>query len=179
MPDTTTYHIALGSNLGDRLSHLQNAIDELDTEPGCRVTRVSSVWETQAHVKPGAPPQPDFLNAVMACRSALPPEVMLQALILIEAHHGRDRHAKGAWLPRPLDLDIILAGDVTMDTASLKLPHPRLGQRRFVLAPLAEIAADVRVPAPFDERVGYLLDSCDDLSPVRRTSHTLQLPRSA
>lgn len=173
------YHIALGSNLGDRLSQMQSAIDELDTEPGCRVTSVSSVWETKAHVKPGAPPQPDFLNAVIACRSALPPDIMLQALTLIEAHHGRDRSAKGAWLPRPLDLDIILAEDRIIDTATLTLPHPRLAERRFVLAPLAEIAADVQVPAPFDERVGYLLDSCDDPNPVNRTSHTLQLPRGA
>ena len=173
------YHIALGSNLGNRLAHLQGAIDELDTEPGCRVVGISSVWETEAHVKPGAPAQPDYLNALMVCRSALAPELMLRMLLHIEAHHGRDRSAKGLWLPRPLDLDIVLAGPLVVDTDQLTLPHPRLADRRFVLAPLAEIASDVQVPAPFHESVGYLLDMCPDTSDIRRTSHSLQLPRSA
>ena len=72
-----------------------------------------------------------------------------------------------------------LAGPLVVDTDQLTLPHPRLADRRFVLAPLAEIAADVQVPAPFHESVGYLLDMCPDTSDIRRTSHSLQLPRSA
>ncbi len=189
MPSTPTYpartaepllyHIALGSNLGDRIQHLQSAIDELDTEPGCRVIAISSVWETEAHVKPGASPQPSYLNAVMACRSVLPPDLMLRTLVHIEAQHGRESSAKGSWQPRPLDLDIVLAGITTMQTDSLTLPHPRLAERRFVLAPLAEIAADVQVPAPFDHRVGYLLQTCPDQTDITRTSNSLQLPRSA
>ena len=189
MPSTPTYpartaepllyHIALGSNLGDRMQHLQNAIDELDTEPGCRVVAISSVWETEAHVKPGASPQPNYLNAVMACRSALAPDLMLRMLIHIESQHGRDRSEKGSWQPRPLDLDIVLAGGLILDTGELTLPHPRLAERRFVLAPLAEIAADVQVPAPFDHRVGYLLQTCPDQTDITRTPHSLQLPRSA
>lgn len=173
------YHIALGSNMGDRLTHLQEAIDELDIEPGCRVVSVSSVWETEAHTKSDAPSQPDYLNAVIACRSALQPELMLRVLLLIEQRNGRDRSEKGAWMPRPIDLDILLAGAMTVASDLLTLPHPRLADRRFVLAPLAEIAADVEVPAPFDHRVGYLLSTCPDTSDISRTSHTLQLPRSA
>jgi len=177
--EPVVYHIALGSNLGDRLGHLQGAIDELDTEPGCRVIRISSVWETEAHVKPGAPTQPDYLNAVMACRSALSPELMLRMLLHIEAQHGRDRSAKGSWQPRPLDLDIVVADNLVIDTRDLTLPHPRLADRRFVLAPLAEIAAEVEVPAPFHQSVGYLLATCTDQSDITRTPHSLHLPRSA
>lgn len=173
------YHIALGSNMGDRLAYLQEAIDELDTEPGCRVISVSSVWETQAHVLPGTPSQPDFLNAVMACRSALQPDLMLRVLMLIEQRHGRDRSEKGAWKPRPIDLDILLAGGMIIASDALTLPHPRLAARRFVLEPLAEIAADVEVPAPFEHQVGYLLSICPDNADITRTTHSLQLPRSA
>jgi len=178
-PDPTPFYIALGSNLGDRLSHLQQAVDEIHRMSECRVVGISSVWETEAHVKPGSPPQPDFLNAVVECGSTLLPEAMLTALLAIELQHGRDRSAKGAWKPRPLDLDIILAGNKVLRTAALTLPHPRLAERRFVLAPLAEIAADVEVPSPFDHPVGYLLSNCPDQSTITRTSHSLQLPRSA
>ena len=173
------FYIALGSNLGDRLPHLQQAVEEIHLLPDCQVSRVSSVWETEAHVKPGSPPQPDFLNAVLECRSALQPEDMLSALLTIEQQHGRDRSAKGAWKPRPLDLDIILAGDMVHQTKDLMLPHPRLAERRFVLAPLAEIASDVEVPPPFEHRVGYLLSRCPDQSDITLTSHILHLPHSA
>ena len=178
-PAPVPFYIAMGSNLGNRLSHLQEAVEDILRLPDCRVTVVSSVWETEAHVKPGSPPQPDFLNAVLECFSLFEPEAMLKALLAIEQDHGRDRSAKGMWKPRPLDLDILLAGDTIHLSDSLTLPHPRLAERRFVLAPLAEIATDVHVPPPFDRRVGYLLSECPDASTIRRTSHSLQLPRSA
>ena len=82
------------------------------------------------------------------------------------------------WQPRPLDLDIILAGARIVQTSKLDIPHPRLDQRRFVLEPLAEIAADVDVPAPFDRRVGYLLSICPDQTETVRHS-SLQLPHRA
>lgn len=178
MADTTTYHIALGSNLGDRAKHLQDAVGAINKAPGCEVTAVSSVWETEAHVKPAAPAQPHYLNAVVACESTLDAEGLIDLLFEIEADHGRDRSTKGEWKPRPLDLDIILASDHVVQTDRLSIPHPRLDQRRFVLEPLAEIAADVHVPAPFDKPVGYLLSVCPDRTETIRHS-SLQLPRSA
>ncbi len=178
MTDSITYHIALGSNVGDRAGNLQSsvaAIHELET---CRVVAVSSVWESAAHVKPGQPEQPTFLNAVVACASSLSPEELIEALFEIEIRHGRDRSMKGLWQPRPLDLDIILVETLQVQTDLLSIPHPRLDQRRFVLEPLAEIAEDVFVPAPFDKRVGYLLSVCPDrIETVRHSS--LQLPHRA
>ncbi len=179
MADPTTYHIALGSNLGDRVEHLRGAVHAIDADPSCQVVAVSSVWETEAHVRPGDPSQPAFLNAVLACTSSLGPEELIQLLFAIETQHGRDRSTKGLWKPRPLDLDIILAADQVVQTDLLSIPHPRLDQRRFVLAPLAEIAEEDVVPAPFDKRVGYLLSTCPDTTDITRTSHSLQLDPSA
>ena len=176
--DSITYHIALGSNLGDRAGNLQSAVDGIQDLDSCQVVAVSSVWESPAHVNPGQPAQPTFLNAVLACESTLSPEELIEALFKIETRHGRDRSSKGMWQPRPLDLDIILAGTRIVHTRTLDIPHPRLDQRRFVLEPLAEIAADVDVPAPFEERVGYLLSVCPDQTKTLRHS-SLQLPHRA
>lgn len=173
-----TYHIALGSNLGDRAQHLQSAVHAIHEARECRVMAASSIWETEAHVQPGQPDQPAFLNAVIACESGLAPEDLIELLFEIETQHGRDRSTKGRWQPRPLDLDIILAGANIVKTTKLDIPHPRLDQRRFVLGPLAEIAADVHVPSPFDERVGYLLSICPDQTDTVRYS-PLQLPHRA
>lgn len=176
--ESITYHIALGSNLGDRARHLQSAVHAIHDARECRVMAVSSIWETEAHIQPGQPDQPAFLNAVIACESGLAPEDLIELLFAIETHHGRDRSTKGRWLPRPLDLDIILAESLTVHTELLAIPHPRLDQRRFVLEPLAEIAADVQVPSPFDNPVGYLLSICPDQTDTVRYS-PLQLPHRA
>ena len=178
MADSITYHIALGSNLGDRAGNLQSAVGAIHALEGCCITAVSSIWESPAHVKPGQPDQPAFLNAVVACDSILEPEALIELLFDIETRHGRERSTKGQWQPRPLDLDIILAGERFVRTDLLTIPHPRLDQRRFVLEPLAEFAEDVRVPAPFDRRVGYLLSFCPDKTETVRHS-SLQFPHRA
>lgn len=174
-----TYHIALGSNLGHRLARLQAGLDGIDAMPESRVVAVSGVWETEAHVRQGSPPQPDYLNAVVECSSDLDPDTLLRGLLEIEMHNGRRRSAEHAWEARTLDLDILAAGDRIIQSATLQLPHPRLGQRRFVLEPFAEIAADLLLPAPFDRTVGYLLGACPDHTAIRLTPLTLQLPRPA
>lgn len=178
MADPITYHIALGSNVGKRADNLQSAVNAIHELEGCRVVAVSSVWESPAHVKPGQPEQPAFLNGIVACQSTLNSEALIEHLFRIETRHGRDRSSKGLWQPRPLDLDIILAENHRIQTDQLSIPHPRLDQRRFVLEPLAEIAEDVLVPSPFDRRVGYLLSVCPDHSETVRHS-SLQLPHRA
>ena len=179
MSQPLLYHIALGSNLGDRLAHLQAGLDGIHGLPASRVLRVSSVWETAAHVQEGSPPQPDYLNAVLECTSSLNPDALLHGVLDIELQNGRRRSAEHAWEARTLDLDILTAGNQAIHSDSLQLPHPRLHLRRFVLEPFAEIAADLVLPAPFHQSVGYLLKACPDHAPVRLTTHRLQLPRRA
>jgi 2-amino-4-hydroxy-6-hydroxymethyldihydropteridine diphosphokinase len=128
-------HVGLGANLGDRAATLRRAVDEL-AALGEVVAR-SSLWET-APVGGGG--GGDYLNAAVALATPLAPEPLLEALRAIERRHGRDRSG-GPNAPRTLDLDVLLWGDRILRTPSLEVPHPRMHARRFVLAPLAEIAA--------------------------------------
>jgi 2-amino-4-hydroxy-6-hydroxymethyldihydropteridine diphosphokinase len=136
-----TAYVALGSNLGDRVEHLRSAIAAL-LHLGT-VEAVSSFYET---APVGLVAQPDFLNAVVALQTTLPPQELMAALLRIEQQHGRGRSASVPKGPRTLDLDLLSYGDVAMETPSLTLPHPSLAERRFVLAPLEEIAPLWRHP---------------------------------
>lgn len=131
--------IALGSNLGDRRAHLAGALREIGATPGVRVLRYSSLHETEA--VGGPPGQGRFLNAVAELATTLAPEALLERLHAIERDHGRERGIRNG--PRTLDLDLLLYGDVRCSAARLTLPHPRMWEREFVLAPLAELC-DVR-----------------------------------
>ena len=135
-------YIGLGSNVGDRESHLGRAIRDL-REHGARVEAVSSLYETEPVGE--ILDQPDFLNAAVRVRTALAPEELLDVCKAIEAEHGRvfggPRHG-----PRPIDLDLLLLGDVEMSTERLTLPHPEVTSRRFVLAPLLELDPDLQLP---------------------------------
>jgi 2-amino-4-hydroxy-6-hydroxymethyldihydropteridine diphosphokinase len=142
--------IALGSNLGDRERHLRTALAalaQLLTD-----LRVSSFHETDPV---GVAPQPRFLNAAATGRTALPAAALLSELLAIEKRHGRERPHAGA--ARTLDLDLILYGDTVRDEPGLVVPHPRFRDRRFVLAPLAEIAGEWRDPTT-GLTVGELLE---------------------
>jgi 2-amino-4-hydroxy-6-hydroxymethyldihydropteridine diphosphokinase len=131
--------IALGSNLGDREAILRAAVASMTAD----VTglRFSSLHETDP-VGVGA--QPRFLNAAAVGETELPPQALLARLLEIERQLGRVRPYPGA--PRILDLDLILYDDLIIDEPQLVVPHPRFRERRFVLAPLAELAADWRDP---------------------------------
>jgi len=131
--------IALGSNLGDRAAQLAAALKDLPGE-GARVCAVSSLYATAPVGLPGAP---EFLNAVAAVRTELGPEDLLAACHRLEARRGRIR--TGALASRPLDLDLLLYGDLRRADPRLTLPHPRLTERAFVLQPLAEIAPDLLI----------------------------------
>lgn len=128
----TRVYIALGSNLGDRLNNLRAAVGFLADE-GITVTSKSSVWETA----PVPPDQPPFLNAVVAADTELTPEELLDALKRIEWLLGR-RPAR-RWGPRPVDLDILFYGDERIESERLTIPHMRIAERSFVLAPLADV----------------------------------------
>jgi len=142
--------LALGSNQGERLEHLQGAVLELDAHPEISVLIVSGVFETE-FVGPGE--QDPYLNACLSLKTALKSRALLTILKGIEHHHGR--RSQGHMLPRPLDLDILLYGNEVRADSDLQLPHPRMTQRAFVMEPLAQIAPDEIIPN-LGETVGQL-----------------------
>ncbi len=139
----------LGSNLGDRRAFLEAAVRGL-AEAG-QVLAVSSFRETEPV---GGPPQPRFLNAAVAVGTERSPRELLALAQELERRAGRTRG--GRWGPRTLDVDLLLYGDILLREPDLVLPHPRLGERLFVLEPLAEVALDWPVPGT-GRTVGELL----------------------
>lgn len=133
--------LSLGTNLGNRLRFLQQAVRRLDELPGFQRTVVSSVYETSPLTEA---PQPRYLNAVVAGRSHLPPLTLLDHLERLERRAGRTH--KGDRAARELDVDLLLYGEMRLTTQRLILPHPRLGEREFVLRPLAEVAPELHLP---------------------------------
>jgi 2-amino-4-hydroxy-6-hydroxymethyldihydropteridine diphosphokinase len=127
--------IALGSNLQQPARQVADAVREIDRTDGTRVTARSSLYRTSPV---GYLDQPDFVNAVIAVETRLPPRELLGALLAIERAHGRERDFPNA--PRTLDLDILLYDGETVREPGLTIPHPRMHERAFVLKPLAEIA---------------------------------------
>jgi 2-amino-4-hydroxy-6-hydroxymethyldihydropteridine diphosphokinase len=134
--------ISLGANLGDRRENLERAVDLLAKTPGVALV-AQSQWLATRPV--GDPPgQEEFLNGAVRLSTSLGPAGVLAVLQQIEAQLGRRREAP--WGPRTIDLDLLLFGDQTLETSALAVPHPRMAFRRFVLAPAAEIAADMAHP---------------------------------
>ncbi len=136
-------YLALGSNLGDRLGALSTAVQLLAREPAFLLRRVSRAWETE----PVGPPQPRYLNAAAQIGTLLSPRATLQKLLAIEEAMGRVRRER--WAARDIDLDLLFFADRRSREAGLTVPHPRLHERAFVLAPLNEIA-----PAFIDPETG-------------------------
>jgi 2-amino-4-hydroxy-6-hydroxymethyldihydropteridine diphosphokinase len=136
----TAVYLGLGANLGNREANLRMALGAMTRM--LRVTAVSSLYETDPV---GSTPQPPFYNAACAIDAGLDPLPLLRFLHSIEEEVGR-RPGAGHQGPRPIDIDILLYGDVTLDDPQLTIPHPRLHQRAFVLVPLAEIATGVKHP---------------------------------
>jgi 2-amino-4-hydroxy-6-hydroxymethyldihydropteridine diphosphokinase len=134
--------VGLGSNLGDRLSELRAAVEALRATPSVEVVALSSVYETD----PVGPAQPDFLNAVVELRTDLEPRLLLARLKEIEAQAGRFSARVERWGPREVDLDLLLYDDLVIESDRLRIPHPSMHERAFVLVPLCEIDASVVVP---------------------------------
>ncbi len=126
--------LSLGANLGDRLAHLAEALRRLSAEPGVMLSVVSGVYETMPQ---GKTDQPDFLNCCALVETELEPLALLAAIHRVEQAMGRVRHER--WGPRTIDIDILLYGDQRIAVDGLEVPHPRMGERAFVLIPLLEL----------------------------------------
>jgi 2-amino-4-hydroxy-6-hydroxymethyldihydropteridine diphosphokinase len=147
--------IGLGANLGDPVEQLRAAIAALGALPQTRVLAVSSFYRT---APVGFLDQPDFVNAAVAVDTALAPRALLDALASIERAAGRERTFKDA--PRLIDLDLLLYDERVVDEPGLQIPHPRLHERAFALAPLVEVAPGAVVPGR--GKAADLLAGCAD-----------------
>lgn len=149
-----TVYLSLGSNLGSRDANLKRAVERLDS-PELNVVRISPIYETAPEDRPD---QAWFLNLVLEAQTSLTPRRLLVRVQEVERELGRQRtEAKG---PRNIDIDILLYGDQTVDQEDLKIPHPAMTRRRFVLEPLTGLAPDLCHPAdgrPFREDLALTL----------------------
>jgi 2-amino-4-hydroxy-6-hydroxymethyldihydropteridine diphosphokinase len=160
---------ALGSNLGDRFDYLQAAVDTLTDSSEIVPVAISPVYET---VPVGGPPgQPMFLNAVLVVDTTLSPRALMERAQSTESAYGRTRGV--LYSPRTLDIDVLAVGDVVSKDEDLKVPHPRLAERAFVLVPWADVDPDFPVPG-----LGRVIDLCSavDATGVRRLEETLEVP---
>jgi len=153
-------YLSLGSNLGDRETHLQDAIARISIAG--RVVSLSSFYDTEPV---GYTDQAWFLNCAVGLESLETPKQLLTTLLHIEQNMGRQRIEKKG--PRTIDIDILLFGETILDSPELTIPHPAMHQRRFVLQPLAEIAPEARHPG-LNKTVRELLDALPAGQTVRR-----------
>lgn len=149
-------YIGFGSNIGDRLAHIQNAVHILSKTDGIILKKISSLYTTDPV---GYEAQAQFLNGVTAIQTSLSPLSLLHTLKDIETAVGRKHRIR--WGPREIDLDILIYGDVYLQTEELVIPHPEMHLRGFVLVPLAEIAPDLVHPV-FQKSIQTLLNRLED-----------------
>ena len=137
-----TAYLGLGSNLGNRLAFLRGGRDTLASQSGIELIQASGVYETEAVGGPEG--NPLFLNTVLEIQTSLEAPQLLKACLAVEDEFGRSRPIR--WAPRTLDIDILFYADQVICEERLTIPHPRLQERDFVLAPMMEIAPDFRHP---------------------------------
>ena len=145
--------VGLGSNLDEPRRQVEQAVGELGALPRTKLLRASAMYRS---APAGYLEQPDFINAVAALDTALEPAELLGELQAIEARHGRARSFRNA--PRTLDLDVLLYGDSSFESERLKIPHPRMHERAFVLRPLLELDSAISIPGHGTART--LLEAC-------------------
>ncbi|NOY93188.1 MAG: 2-amino-4-hydroxy-6-hydroxymethyldihydropteridine diphosphokinase [Deltaproteobacteria bacterium] len=136
----STYVLGLGANLGDRFASLRQACLLLDASEDLRVVAESPVYETD----PVGPPQPRYLNAAIRVETTRSPESLLDLALATEARMGRDRRESVRWGPRIIDIDLLYAFHKTLSSPRLQLPHAHLLERSFALAPLLDVAPELR-----------------------------------
>lgn len=154
-------YIGLGSNLGDPILQIRAALSELDQLPDTHLLRASCFYRTPPW---GNPDQADFVNAVAEVETLLTARQLLDALLHVETCAGRVRGGE-RWGPRLIDLDLLIHGDTRIDEESLRVPHPRMAERAFVIVPLAELEPTLRLPG--HGVVSELLESMDATSCMR------------
>jgi 2-amino-4-hydroxy-6-hydroxymethyldihydropteridine diphosphokinase len=137
----TRAYVGLGANLGPKEVTLLRAVDLLAAEDGIEVLELSELRET---APVGVVDQPEFLNGALALETSLAPRELLDVLLRVEHELGRVRGER--WGPRTIDLDLLVYGDETVDEPGLRVPHPRLHERRFALEPLAELEPELEIP---------------------------------
>ncbi|MEP7029216.1 MAG: 2-amino-4-hydroxy-6-hydroxymethyldihydropteridine diphosphokinase [Candidatus Eisenbacteria bacterium] len=157
-------YIGLGSNLGEREALLKAALEQIEALPETRLGRVSSLYDT---TPVGELDQPNFLNAVAQIETELTARQLLWNLLLIERRLGRVRHAARRYGPRTIDLDLLLHGDLVLESEELTLPHPELARRAFVLVPLVEIEPRLLHPG-LGLTVTELLERLEEKPSVKR-----------
>jgi len=155
-----TAYLLLGSNIGNRLQYLQQANEKIQQTPGIQIQSASSIYETAAW---GLEDMPAHLNMALKVKTILSAQQLLEEVLRIELELDRARQQK--WGARTLDIDIIFYDNQVSTSETLTLPHPLLQERRFVLIPMAEIAADYLHPI-FNQTVAELLASTKDQLPV-------------
>lgn len=161
MTSYATAFLSLGSNLGDRLKNLQQAVAVINLRAAVPFTiKTSKVYETAAW---GKTDQPAFLNAVMSLQTSLSPHQLLNKILEAEQLMGRVRDEK--WGPRTIDIDILYYNADIMQHDTLIVPHPEMAQRRFVLQPLCDLAPDFMHPV-LQQTSRQLLGNCADVLPV-------------
>ena len=149
-------YIGFGSNIGERLTYIQNSLHSLSAVEGITLTTISSIYMTEPV---GNVVQDDFLNGVVSLETSLSPHSLLHTLKDIEISIGRQHRTR--WGPREIDMDILIYDDLCLQTPDLTIPHPEMHLRRFVLTPLAEIASNLSHPV-FNKSILSLLHSLND-----------------
>jgi 2-amino-4-hydroxy-6-hydroxymethyldihydropteridine diphosphokinase len=163
---TARAYLGIGSNLGDRLAYLQLAVDGLAVTEHVRVVAVSPVYETEPV---GGPEQPEYLNAVVAVDTTLDPRRLLHVGQRLEGEAQRIRRER--WGPRTLDVDVLVFDDQMVDDSDLVVPHPRMFERAFVIAPLTDLEPGPPLAARLPAR------PASGWPGVRRTGLTLVVPQ--
>jgi len=160
----TKYHIALGSNKGDKFKNLQMAVDAIYERVG-NIKLISKVYKSPAF----GFESDDFFNCCLVLESYLDSQKVLETLLEIETSLGRTRTKTNTYEARTIDLDIVFAEDNIIKTKTLQVPHPEMSKRKFVLLPLNDVASKIKHPK-FDKEVSILLEECEDdsvLEPIK------------
>lgn len=171
MHSSKTVYLSIGSNLGDKLNNLQEAVFLIQKKVG-GITGVSHIYQSASWGFDAD----DFLNACIALKTSMPPQKLMETLLGIEAELGRLRSASEGYLSRTIDIDILYYGHEIINSGDLIVPHPKMHLRRFVLKPLADIAPQFYHPI-LSKDTRNLLQECNDKSVLQKTDHKLYKDR--